>query len=190
MDDVTQRSVAVPRDPVEPNPQDRALAHWPRVAAFARQLSSNRDEADDLAQEAYLRFYRSRNRTTEASSQGGDDGALLFTITLNLARNRSRRRHEFELEADPIPDSSADDPLVRAIGSEERAILSAALRAFSPGWRAVLFLADGLDASYAQIAAVMGTSEDVVRTTLSRARRRLRDVLARRIHGEPTRGPR
>jgi len=190
MDDVTQRFPAVPREPVLADSQDGALAFWPRVVVFARQLSSSRDEADDLAQEAYLRFYRSRNRSAEPSNSGGDDGALLFTITLNLARNRSRRRHEFELEGDPVPNSSADDPLVRAIGSEERAILSSALRTFSPGWRAALFLADGLDASYAQIAAVMGTSEDVVRTTLSRARRRLRDVLARRLHGEATRGPR
>lgn len=190
MDDVTQRSAAAPRDPVEANPRDHALAYWPRVVAFARQLSSTQDEAEDLAQEAYLRFYRSKNHTPESSNQNGDERALLFTITLNLARNRSRRRHEFELGAEPFPDSGTDDPLARAIGNEERAILASALLSFSPGWRAALFLADGLDASYAQIAAVMGTSEDVVRTTLSRARRRLRDVLARRLHGEPTRGPR
>ena len=55
--------------------------------------------------------------------------------------------------------------------------MRAALERLSPLWRSVLFLRDGLGFSYTEVAGVTGRSEDTIRVTLHRARRRIRALL-------------
>lgn len=161
----------------------RALGHWRDVFVFARQLVRDRGTAEDLAQDAFLRLL--------ASDRPLDDARplrpLLFTIVRNLVHSRARR------QALPILDLAADllatDRLVdRASANEsppgvsvlreECSSLRDALESMRPSWRAVLYLADGLNCSYAEIAQCLDCTEDVVRTTLHRARDRVRSAMA------------
>ena len=69
------------------------------------------------------------------------------------------------------------DPALRAEVREQRERLHAALAGLDATWRAVLYLRDGLSLSYREVGEALGKSEDVVRVTLHRARRRVRQVL-------------
>jgi RNA polymerase sigma-70 factor (ECF subfamily) len=155
---------------------ERALSHWREVFVFARQLVRDRDAAEDLAQEAYLRLHASDAPLDETRPIR----TLLFTIVRNLARSRARRRTEDRLEGDADDFAAAGGaPPDLADAREEGVALCDALARLKPSWRAALYLADGLDCSYAEIAGCLGASEDTVRTTLHRARARLRESLAR-----------
>jgi RNA polymerase sigma-70 factor, ECF subfamily len=169
--------------------RDAALEHWPFVVAFGRQLTGATDAAEDLAQEAYLRFFAMnvKARPPDANDPRGSR-ALLFTIVLNLVRSASRRRIVLELDEDVA--TTNGDPAALASTAEEKVRLERALAALQPAWRAALFLADGLDCSYAEVARVLSTSDDVVRTTLHRARKKLREMLERGAEAKANRGER
>ncbi len=152
---------------------DAALADWPVVHAFARQLASDAAAAEDLAQEAFLRLI-ARGDAVDTSRPLR---SFLLTTVRRIWIDRTRRTDALPL--DPEADFPSDDasPLDHAEFGDDAARLRAALATLPRTWAAALFLADGLDAPAAEIAEVLGTTPEVVRVTLHRARRRLRERL-------------
>lgn len=152
---------------------ERALSHWREVFVFARQLVRDASLAEDLAQEAYLRLHASDAPLDESRPVR----TLLFTIVRNLVRSRARRRVEALLsDADEDLWVAGESPQEVLDAREDGVALRGALLRLRPTWRAALYLADGLDCSYAEIAESLGVSEDTVRTSLHRARARLRSA--------------
>lgn len=158
---------------------------WRALFGFARALAGNAADAEDLAQEAVWRYLRRRGDERE------DPAALrplLFTIARRLHCDGHRRRTPRAERVDPdaIP-SGWRTPSEEAEAFERRAAVEAALASLPPNWRAALFLADGLDCSIREIAQVLETSEEAVRVTLYRARRRFRANLERTVAREAVR---
>ncbi len=141
--------------------------HAPLVRYLTRRLG-DRDWAEEVAQETFLRALRQRDLSNER--------AWLFTVATNLvrdaARQESRRRRHLELlraeEAGRMVESP-DSAMVRA---EERAQARRALEQLPERDReALLMREEGLN--YEEIAEALGLSVGSVGTTLARARRRL-----------------
>ena len=129
------------------------------VWRYLSRVSRSRDAADDLLQEAYLRFLGSRRtdlRPREAK-------LYLFRIASNLLHDRWRRREDFngdlELEGDPVV-TTADNTL-DAVRVLER---------LKPRSRELLCLAYLEGMTHREIARVTGLSALSVRVLLSRAR--------------------
>jgi RNA polymerase sigma-70 factor (ECF subfamily) len=139
---------------------------------FAR-LGARPDEADDAAQETFLRVhaYRKRYRPT------GSFRTFLFTVArrawLDLCRGRERRRRREapgrDLEALQRPEG---------LGLDERLDLQAALERLPEGHRMVLVLSLWGGCRYDEIAAVMGIPEGTVKSRVFHALRKLRARLA------------
>ncbi|MEZ6197564.1 MAG: sigma-70 family RNA polymerase sigma factor [Planctomycetota bacterium] len=155
----------------------RAMEHWPEAFGLALQLTGRRAEAEDVAQEAFLRLSRHAGEVDGSRPLRG----LVLRIVRNLVIDRARRGRAGSLDEAGPADGRATDPFEAAARSEERSVLRAALEGLSPRWRSVLYLRDGLDLSYREIGEVVGITEDVVRVTLHRARRRLRDHMSERL---------
>lgn len=161
----------------------RALEHWRDVFVFAQQWVRDRGAAEDLAQDAFLRLLASDRPLDDARSLR----PLLFAIVRNLVRSRARR-HTLptldlateELATDRLVEgaSANESPHGISVLREECSSLRDALESMRPSWRAALYLADGLGCSYAEIAESLDSTEDVVRTTLHRARDRVRSAMA------------
>jgi len=154
------------------------LQLWPKVYAFGRSLVRDPHRAEDLCQEAYLRFFEMK-RPVDLSRPLLP---LLLTILRNLVASESRRPREVSLDAPCAgetapPDAAAEPPAKAAARREEKCTVQAALARLTPDWRAVLYLRDGLGFSYREIADVVERSEDNVRVTLHRARRKVRTLL-------------
>jgi RNA polymerase sigma-70 factor (ECF subfamily) len=141
--------------------------HAPLVRYLTRRLG-DRDWAEEVAQETFLRALRQRELSNER--------AWLFTVATNLvrdgARQESRRRRHLELlraeESERVAEP-ADSAMLRA---EERAAARRALELLSERDReALLMKEEGLN--YEEIATALGMSVGSVGTTLARARRRL-----------------
>jgi RNA polymerase sigma-70 factor (ECF subfamily) len=120
-------------------------------------------------------------------------GPLVLTTVRNLCLNELRRVRPGSLQAreaatgEVVRERPSSDPLEQLGAAERRDAVQTALARLSPAWREMVYLRDGLGFSYREVAAVAETSEDVVRTTLYRARARLRELLA--AHA-PEGGPR
>ncbi|CAB1128846.1 RNA polymerase sigma-70 factor, ECF subfamily [Candidatus Hydrogenisulfobacillus filiaventi] len=142
-----------------------------RAFRYAFASLRHRQEAEDVAQEAFLRLWRhARRQGTESVTP-----ALLFHTLTNLCRDRLRyqRRHP-EDPTDLLETGFADRHDNRVV--EEMAVLEAVLQLPLPERQSVL-LFYYMDRSLKDIAEALHVSEQVVKTRLYRARQHLKPLL-------------
>lgn len=148
----------------------------PRVYRFALRLTRNSHTAEDLTQEAFLRALRS-------GSAPGNPHAIrvwLFRITVNLWRDQLRRgklrvgRAEGLVEDPPSPWRSPDQVVAER---EELKQALDALETLPDRQREVLYMSACEGLSAAEIAEVLGSRPEAVKSNLSLARKRLRQML-------------
>jgi RNA polymerase sigma-70 factor (ECF subfamily) len=126
-----------------------------------------REDAEDIAQEAYERAFRAWS-----TFDGRDERAWLYTIALRLAFNQLKRRRRWAAFLDSSPSEAWSDLVDPDLWS--------ALSAIDPRARATLLL-NTLDGyTLAEIAAMLAEPEGTVSSRLSRARASLRKSLGAR----------
>jgi RNA polymerase sigma-70 factor (ECF subfamily) len=159
-----------------------------RLIGIMHHLVGNADEAEDLAQEVFLRVYRTRKRYHPQAKFS----TWLFTIANNLALNtlRSRQRKPVvplpaqesgPLGARPAEQMVADrgqPPGSRLQQQELAAVIRRALNGLNERQRMAVVLNKFEDMNYAEIAEIMGLTTKAVKSLLSRARAALRESLA------------
>ncbi len=170
--------------------QDSALndlmeRHAPAVFHFLCRMLNHEDDANDLAQETFVRVFRAREtfRPTEKFS------AWLFTIAANLARNqiRWRTRHpNVSLDAEtgateqtlantlPASEATPDDQLLAA---ERTAAVRAAVNQLPADLREAIVLCEWEEQSMAEAARILDTTPKAVESRCYRARQILRERL-------------
>lgn len=154
---------------------------------FFRQLN-DRQEAEDLTQEVFLRLYRHRKRYQPCARFA----TWLFHITQNVVRNalRARRRHPcIRLSAlDAAGEEFTGDgflarrcePPSRPLERRELAgVVRAAVSGLADRQRTALELHQFHDLSYAEVARELDMSPKAAKSLLYRARNQLREHLAR-----------
>ncbi len=148
--------------------------HMRDVYALAYRLTGRHADADDLAQETFLRAWKS----LPAFRAESRFGTWLYRIAVNAFLNRKKaleRRTRLEEEArDRPPTRVPEDPSGRAERDEIRRRLRLEVDRLPPRQRTafVLHTYQGLD--YETIASVMETTRDNVKVNLSLARKKLR----------------
>lgn len=141
------------------------VALLPRLRRYARSLSADRDDADDLLQQC-LENALARRPTW----RGENLAAWLMAIMTNLSRNRHRSRRR----AGAAGPSEDETELPAAAGEQdplERDRLAAAIDRLDPDQRAVLMLVVVEGYTYAEVAAMLEIPLGTVMSRLSRARR-------------------
>ncbi len=143
------------------------------LVRLARFFVDDRDAAEDLVQEAFIRLARSLHRINDGSRRT----AYLRSIVLNLARDHNRRglvslRHQMRSDAAWAP--TVDDEIA---GREDQRQVVAALRELPPGQRNPIVLRYYLDLPIIEIAATLGVSPNTVKTQLQRGTANLERLL-------------
>lgn len=158
-----------------------------RLVGIMHHIVGTKEEAEDLAQEVFLRIFRTRKKYTPKAKFS----TWLFTIANNLALNALRdrgRRKQYPLEMRDSGSltvrpgialaSQRDAPPSQSIQQSELAdVVRQALDALNERQRVAVVLNKFEDMGYAEIAEVMGLSSKAVKSLLCRARERLREVL-------------
>jgi RNA polymerase sigma-70 factor (TIGR02957 family) len=150
----------------------------PVAFAIAYRMLGSVSEAEDVVQDALLRFHHA----LEDGERIESPRAFLATVTTRLAidalRSARRRRETYTGEwlPEPILTGGEDDPARQAelADSLSMAVL-VLLERLSPEQRAVLLLRDVFDYSYQEIARIVGKSEENVRQLASRARKHVQE---------------
>jgi RNA polymerase sigma-70 factor (ECF subfamily) len=148
-----------------------------RVYGVALRIVRAHDVADDVAQEAFVRAWRSLDRF----ELGRPFGPWVCRIAANLAVNhvRSPRAREQGLPEGHAETPSADPgPLGTVLAAEAQRVLDEAMAGLGPEQRAVFVLRVVEEMSYEEIAEALGISPGTVMSRLFRARERLARALA------------
>jgi RNA polymerase sigma-70 factor, ECF subfamily len=167
--------------------QEMVDAYQHRLVAVMHHLVGNSDEAEDLAQEVFLRVYRARKKYRPRSKFS----TWLFTIANNLALNALRTRQRKPVvpldvrdsgplgprPAEQIVKDKGNSPSTRIQNLELVAIIQRALGELNERQRMAVVLNKFEDMNYSEIAEVMGLTTQAVKSLLSRARTNLRQVL-------------
>jgi RNA polymerase sigma-70 factor (ECF subfamily) len=157
-----------------------------RIFAQLYRMRPDRQEAEDLTQEVFLRLYRSRRRYQPRAKFS----TWLFHITKNVARNAlRRRRRQAWLHFGPLIEcedgqtlARRHDPNVESPSAPlERCELAQAVRGAVAGLavrqRAALEMHQFQHCSYAEIAAALALTPEATKSLLYRARLQLRGHL-------------
>lgn len=180
-------------DEARPEPSDEALLaafrggdtrafealvrRYQRAAlGIARRFCDDLDEAEDLAQRAFI------NASQRAGGwRGGSFKSWLFTIVVNLARNHVRDRSRFdrseaaqEKEGEPV-EADAD---ARIEGRQQREALRQAIGKLPKRQREVLLLRIDGDLPFAEIASTLGITEVNAKVNFHHAVQKLKGLLA------------
>jgi RNA polymerase sigma-70 factor (ECF subfamily) len=159
-----------------------------RLVGIMNHLVGNAEEAEDLAQEVFLRVYRARKKYRPRSKFS----TWLFTIANNLALNSLRARQRkpaLPLAArdsgplgprpqEQIVHDPGTGPVQKVQKRELAEVIRQALDGLNERQRMAVVLNKFEDMNYAEIAEVMGLTTKAVKSLLSRARMNLRSALS------------
>jgi RNA polymerase sigma-70 factor (ECF subfamily) len=168
-----------------------------RLVRLLEHLAPSANQAEDLAQEVFLRVFRARERY----EPGAKFTTWLFTIAGNVASNahRSRMRRREVPEADaPRPGGERSSGAIESLATEasglmptrlldrrERsAMVRQAIAQLGERQRMALLLNRFEGMNYEEIAESMGLTSKAVKSLLARARVHLRNLLAPYIEGD------
>ena len=156
-----------------------------RVLGIAYQMTGNLEDAQDVAQESFLRLYRSRDRFQE----GRSFEAWLYRIVVNqskraLARRRRRASTSIDdVSPEELPGPGGESPSDAVAANELSETVTRLLDELSPRLRAVFVLRDLQGMSTSEIGAILSCTETTVRRHSADARVRIRTLLVRRHPG-------
>ena len=149
--------------------------HLGGAQAIARRMLADAAEADDVAQEAFLRLWTNRGRIEVGP---GGVKPWLRRVVSNLSIDRIRARRNTDV-TDEVPERIEPPTQLRDLeGRELQDRVKAALQKLPERQRQalVLFHYEGL--SQVEVGAAMGVSDEAVESLLGRARRALKAALA------------
>ncbi len=161
--------------------------HQDAVYSVCRHFLGHAEEAQDAAQEAFVRGYCNLRRLKNRPAVGSWLRGIAAHVALDFARQRQRllaRPYDgaTEIGATHEPDA---DPAQAAGARETLRQVQEAVRSLPETYRTVAILRFGLDMKYTDIAAAVGISEGAVEVRLVRARRMLRERLSPFLAGAP-----
>ena len=157
--------------------EETVLPHVDAAFNYARWLTRNDADAEDVVQEACLRAMR-----FFSSLRDGDARAWLFAIVRNAWYSRISRRSR-AADSRPVtvrqdePRDDALDPEERLLQQHTVMLVRTALEQLPVDFREVIVLREMEGLSYKEIAAVVGVPIGTVMSRLARARERLQTLL-------------
>jgi RNA polymerase sigma-70 factor (ECF subfamily) len=163
-------------------------AHADQVYGALRRFGLNPDEADEVAQEVFVRAWRGLGRFQGRAKLS----TWLYRIAFNEAQRALSRRHPAGGDTaagddDPaaaVPDDEHHGPDAQALDRELSEVLDHALAQLPPDWRAAVVLRDLEGLSTSEAAEIAGVRQAGFKSRLHRGRMRLRELLAPYLEGE------
>ncbi|WP_423298982.1 RNA polymerase sigma factor SigE [Glutamicibacter nicotianae] len=173
-------SAAATGETATPTWDQMVQEHGQRVFRLAYRLTGNRQDAEDLSQEAFVRAFKALENYTP-----GTMGGWLHRITTNLFLDQARRKSKIRF--DRFAEGSEDRMPGTAVTPERYfefnnldVDVQEALRALSPEFRAAIVLCDMEGFSYEEVSRILDVKLGTVRSRIHRGRAMLRDALAHR----------
>ena len=146
--------------------------HQHRIYGFALNLSGNPSDAEEIAQDAFVRAHRALIGYDDERVRDLKVSAWLHQIALNVFRNRVRRKLR-----ETVPLESVAEPPANGLGPEELHDLRAAVLRLPPRYRAAIVLRHVQGFDYDEIATVLGVPSGTAKSDVHRGLAILKEEL-------------
>jgi RNA polymerase sigma factor (sigma-70 family) len=139
---------------------------------IAYRIVNDRDEADDVLQEAFISAFRSLDHYRGDASFGSWIKRIVINKAINVLKNRKTERFPDDEKFD-VPEESWEPQEAPYTVHQIRK----AMEALPDGYRSVLslYLLEGYD--HAEIAEILGISESTSKSQFNRSKKKLREIL-------------
>ena len=150
----------------------------PQVAATVVGMLGPGDEADDVGQETFVRFYQSLDAFRGDSALGTYLTRIAINLSLNVLAQRKRRRGRFwSRDDEQVPPEPSVDGRDEQATRERAQAVQAALAQLKPAFRAVVVLRMLEGYSTKETAALLAIAEGTVLSRLARGMKQLATIL-------------
>jgi RNA polymerase sigma-70 factor (ECF subfamily) len=147
--------------------------HYPALVAIAYSQVTDRDLAEDAAQEALLVAYRDITRLKETGRFLPWLAAICRNTAIDMAKARARERQAGTADCGPVADLCSHE-------NDSVAVVREIIFGLDPDAKDLILLRYYNEMTYGQIAELLGVSEEAVNGKLRRARSAIRQQLQRR----------
>jgi RNA polymerase sigma-70 factor (ECF subfamily) len=152
--------------------------HLQAIVTFSHRLVRNHAEAEDIAQETFLRVWQKADSYQPKAKVSTWFHTIARNIAIDRMRKRSRREEAFEIddERDASPDSAVPSQLLAEKRTQQK--IERALSSLPERQRSALALCHEEGLNNQAIAEIMSCSVEAVESLLSRGRRTLREIMS------------
>jgi RNA polymerase sigma-70 factor (ECF subfamily) len=155
-----------------------------RVLGLALRLLRTPDDAQDAAQEVFLRAFKYIHRLDPARPMEPWLVGITVNVCRDIVRQREQRQRRFaELTDEAAPADSSPSPYAGLEWEQQRVLLWRALDSLPAKERLAVILRDVEGFSTLEVAGILGSSETTVRSQISRGRLRIKERLERMTGG-------
>lgn len=160
------------------------LRYKDKLVNFLFRYTGSRDESEDLAQDTFLKLYRSKHLYREIAKFS----TWFYTIAINIAKTNLRKKSrynsisisDFDPENDKDFDLTADvqlpDDAANAVTENE--FIQKAINQLSDKFKEVIVMRDVEDLEYEEIAKITGLPLGTVKSRINRGREKLKEMLS------------
>lgn len=165
------------------------IAYQDRLYTFALRTTGNPRDAEEIAQDAFVRAYRALRGYPADRVRALALNAWLYRITLNVTRNRLRKKQlptvSIDQENDDaplhLPDDESLSPEALFERDEERNALEVLLAALPARYRVAVILRHVMGLSYTEVAEILKQPAGTTKANVHRGIQLLRAGLAERV---------
>jgi len=154
-----------------------------KLVNFIFRYTGNRDDAEDFAQDTFLKLYRSKHLYREIAKFS----TWFYTIALNTVKTSLKKQNRYNSisisDFDPEGDKDFDLPSEDKTPDEltdteiEREEVQKAIESLDETFREVIILRDIEDLEYEEIAKITGLPLGTVKSRINRGREKLKNIL-------------
>ncbi len=149
----------------------------PKLLHYARKLTENMEDAEDAVQEVMLRLWNNRTELSQCHSIE----AFAMTLTHNVCMDLWRRRKDTQ-PVDSIQAETTERTPERLLEvKDEVRLIREIIDTLPPLQRLVMRMKDVEEYESEEIAQITGCSAEAIRSNLSRARKKVRDIYLQTI---------
>ncbi len=155
-----------------------------KLVNFLYRYTGDKDEAEDLAQDAFIKLYRSKHLYKEIAKFS----TWFYTIAINTAKTDARKKNRFntlsisdydpENEKDYEIPANVQSPDEYANAGIENYYIQKAIDSLEESFKEVIILRDIEDMDYEEIAKVTGLPLGTVKSRINRGREKLKKLLS------------
>ncbi len=152
-----------------------------KLYRFAYRLLANKEEAEDIVQETFMRLWNKRKNLTEYKSI--DAFAMIITKNLCIDSLKSRNRNVLDVES-PFNSTDQISPYEKTELADSVRNVNQIIDNLPDQQKMIIQLRDIEGYSFEEIAVIMDLNINAIRVNLSRARKKVRDNLTKKYDYE------